>query len=219
MYRPRMAFLATLFVYAVGVKLLPYILMQFGMSIDPETTVYPWNFSPVPAICLFGAAYFQDRRWAFGLPILAWLLGDLGIFALVSMHSGISAGAEMAFYRSQIFVYLGFALVVLCGMPLRSKVSWLRVAGCGVAGSVAFFVLTNFAIWALPDVSRYPQTLAGLIDCFISALPFYRNFLVATGVFSAILFSPLGVRAIEQADESRDTEPAPALPTAAPAVR
>src|SRR5688500_17595211 len=108
-FQPRLGTLAALTGYAVFCKLLPYILLQTGMSIDTERTAYSWNFSPVPAICLFTGAFFKDIRWALGVALAAWFLGDLGIFALVSQQFGVEEGLTMAFYPDQFFVYLGFA--------------------------------------------------------------------------------------------------------------
>lgn len=217
-FQPRLATLAALTGYALFCKLLPYILFQFGVSIDPERTAYPWNFSPVPAICLFTGAFFKDVRWALGVPLAAWFLGDLGILALVSRQYGFEEGLKMAFYPDQIFVYLGFAIVVGCGMLIRAmqqrmatkelKLSesgtyWPAVFGAGLLGSTIFFVLTNFTVWLFGEGAIYPLTAEGLLACYIKALPFYRNFAVATAGFSLVLFSTIGTRMLEDAEVRR----------------
>jgi hypothetical protein len=217
-FQPRLATLMALVGYALFCKLLPYILFQFGVSIDPERTAYPWNFSPVPAICLFTGAFFRDVRWAFGVPLAAWFLGDVGILALVSRQYGFEEGLKMAFYPDQVFVYLGFAIVVGCGMLIRAlqqrmatqnlKLSesgayWPAVFGAGLLGSTIFFLLTNFTVWAFGEGMIYPLTAQGLLDCYIQALPFFRNFAVATAGFSLVLFSPIGTRMLEDAEERR----------------
>jgi hypothetical protein len=215
-FQPRLATLGALTGYALFCKLLPYILFQFGVAIDPERTAYPWNFSPVPAICLFTGAFFKDVRWAFGVPLAAWFLGDLGILALVSREYGFKEGLGMAFYPDQFFVYLGFAIVVGCGMLIRAlqqrmavkglKLSesgafWPAVFGAGFAGSVIFYVLTNFTVWAFGEGMIYPLTAEGLFDCYVKALPFFRNFAIATAGFSLVLFSTIGTRMLEDAEE------------------
>ena len=41
----------------------------------------------------------------------------------------------------------------------------------------------------------YPHTLAGLRDCFVAALPFYRNDLISTGIVAGLAFGvPVLVR-------------------------
>ena len=64
MLRPRPVTLAMLVAIAVGFRLMPYLLHTLGVPIDPENTVYPWNFSPILPLCIFGAACFakSDRR-------------------------------------------------------------------------------------------------------------------------------------------------------------
>jgi len=218
MFQPRRAALAALIGYAVFCKLLPYILFQFGVSIDPERTAYPWNFSPVPAICLFTGAFFKDVRWAFGVPLAAWLLGDLGILALVSRQYGFHEGLQMAFYPDQIFVYAGFAIVVGCGMLIRalqqrmsaanlgssgSAGYWPAVFGAGLAGSILFYLLTNFTVWLFGEGVIYPLTAEGLFTCYVQGLPFFRNFAVATAGFSLVLFSAIGTRMLEDVEERR----------------
>lgn len=181
MLQPRAWVFPVLLVYTVLIRLVPYILYQFGMSIDPETTIYPWNFSPLPAICLFGAAFFQDRRWSFAIPLGALLLGDLGIWAL-------SGNFGWAFYPYQFVVYACFAATVLMGLPLRNRLSVWTLGLSGFASANVFFVVTNFGVWMLGKT--YPLDVYGLIECYVAALPFYRNYLIATAVFSAVLFGP-----------------------------
>lgn len=196
--QPRLSLLTGLLGVAVLVRLLPYVLSHFGLSIDPETTVYPWNFSPLPAICLFGGAVFAIRRWAFIIPLAAWLAGDLGIWALTGR-------ADWAFYPSQPLVYGCVALTVWMGFFLRSRRSVPAVAGTGLAASIMFFVVTNFGVWALGDGGLYPHTWPGLTACYVAALPFFRNYLISMWLFSAILFSPLAV--VERAPSQRQSFP------------
>ncbi|REJ97764.1 MAG: hypothetical protein DWQ34_01595 [Planctomycetota bacterium] len=221
-FSPRIAILVAIMAYGAFCKLIPYILMQFGVSIDPTTTTYPWNFSPVPALCLFCGAFFRDIRWAFAVPLAAWFAGDLGILALVSRQYGFSEGLTMAFYPNQIIVYAGFALIVGVGVLLPKVVGWLKsidsestkfghlaywtgVIGSGVFASVLFFALTNFGVWITGGGMMYPLTWAGLVECYTLAIPFFRNFALATAGFSVVLFSPIGIQFL---DESEDRQPA-----------
>ena len=65
--------------------------------------------------------------------------------------------------------------------------------------ATAFFLLTNFPFWLFqvnPD--DYPPNLQGLVDCYAAAIPFWRNHMVGTLLYSALLFSPLGVAQLER---------------------
>ena len=56
-----------------------------------------------------------------------------------------------------------------------------------LAGSLLFFTVTNFAVWA-SGVSLQPQTLPGLIACYGDAVPFYRATLLADLGGAVVLF-------------------------------
>ncbi len=185
--KPRRSVILAMLVVAVCARLAPYLLAQFGMPIDPERTTYPWNFSPILPLCLFGGACFARARTAYLLPLAAWLLGDLGILALTGR-------VEWAFYSGQPLVYLSMALVATAGFTLRSERSWTRVAGAGLASSLAFFVITNFGVWAFGDGLLYPKTLSGLVDCYVRAIPFFRNSLMSMAVFLPLLFTRVSLK-------------------------
>ena len=67
--------------------------------------------------------------------------------------------------------------------------TWRGVAAAGLVASAGFFVLTNFGVWAFGDGAIYPHTPAGLVDCYVRALPFFRNTLVSMAVFLPLPFS------------------------------
>ena len=192
MMQPRLLTVAMLVVVAVGFRLLPYLLNTLGVPIDPENTLYPWNFSPILPLCVFGAACFSKRAVAYLAPIAIYLAGDLGIWA-------ISGRADWAFYADQPITYLSVALVVTCGFIARSQHSWQRIAAAGLGSAVLFFVVSNFGTWALGGGIRYPMTGAGLVECYVMAIPFFRNTLISMGVFLPLLFSPLSLRLPAQA--------------------
>ena len=197
MFKPRLWFLVALLVYSLAMRLLPYVLHQFGVSIDPETTAYPWNFSPMYAICLFGGACFADRRWAVAIPLLAFLIGDLGIWALTGRW-------DWAFYSEQPFVYAAILLTVAMGFLLRNRRSVPSIAATGLAASVMFFLVTNFGVWLLGDGVRYSKDLHGLVECYTMAIPFFRNSVISMAVFSAILFSPIALAKLEEAEPASE---------------
>lgn len=191
-YQPRWSFLAAMFGHLLLVRLLPYALPLLGIQLRPDIAFYPWNFSPAHALCLFGGAYFQDRRLSVSLPLLTILASDLGIWAL-------SGRTDWAFYPGQWSVYVSFAVCTALGFRLQTDRRVLRVAGTGLLGCLLFFVVTNFVHWTVSD--RYAQTLAGLLECYVAALPWFRNTLLSTAVFGGLLFSPLGVRVVSLASD------------------
>ncbi len=53
---------------------------------------------------------------------------------------------------------------------MRFKTSIVDIVASEVLTLLAFFLITNGAVWLCGD--WYPKTLAGLVECFVSALPF-----------------------------------------------
>src|SRR5437016_2796255 len=92
---------------------------------------HPANVTPVTAMALLGGAYLEGA-WAYLLP--------LGILAL--------SDAFLGFHSTVPFVYAGFLLAARLGRGLdRSGAA--PIAGMTLAGSSAFFVLSNFGVWAV----------------------------------------------------------------------
>jgi hypothetical protein len=183
MLRPRPAVLGIILLVSVVVRLLPYILRRlFDMNIDPGVTTYPWNFSPFPAICLFGAAYLPRKSWAYLVPLAAFLLSDLGIWAL-------TGHVDWAFYPSQPFVYGSIALTISLGFILRKHRSAGSIAATGLVSATLFFLITNFGVWAMGGGKSFPMTADGLVACYVVAIPFFKNSLISLAVFCPLLFS------------------------------
>lgn len=185
-WRPRPTAFVLALAYTAIVRLTPYALMRIGFAIEPDSMAYPWNFSPALAFCIYGGAALTRRTAGIVAPLALYLVTDLGIWA-------ISGRFDWAFYPAQFVVYGSLVLCAMCGWLLRGHRSWLAVAGCSFAAPCLFFLTTNFACWI--ESTRFPQTLSGLILCYEAAVPFHRNLLISTVVFSGVLFSPLGVRA------------------------
>jgi hypothetical protein len=57
----------------------------------------------------------------------------------------------------------------------------------GLASSVAFYLSSNFAVWAFGTM--YPKTLAGLVTSYTLAIPFFRPSLIGDLLFTAALFA------------------------------
>jgi hypothetical protein len=159
LFLPRSGVLIAMIALAVAVRLLIFFVPG----------ALPYNFTPVEAIALFGGAYFGDRRLAFLVPLGAMLVAD----AIIGLHPMLPV------------VYACIAASVVLGFGLRDRVSVLRVAGFGVAGSLLFFAVVSFVEWLLGDTD---YCRAGIVDCYVAALPFLKNWLAGTLVWSVVLF-------------------------------
>ena len=149
-----------------GIVILIAVFLVF-LGVLARFLPHPPNFVPLLALALFSACYLP-KKWALIAPLGAMLLSDVFI----------------GFYQWQIMlaVYFSFFLMSLLGFMLKKRQKWYLVAGFSALGSLLFFLITNFAVFAFSP--WYPKTLAGLLQCYIMALPFLRN-----TFFSALFYS------------------------------
>ena len=176
MSRPNVIFIVAFAVYAVAMRILPHALQM-----EPTDAVYPWNFSPMTACCLFGAAYLARKSWAVLLPIAILFAGDLGIWLF-------RGDINQAFHSTTLVVYGTYVLIACLGMRLRKKQTLPAVWLTGLAGEICFFLITNLAVWAV--FNTYPHTFAGLLGCYEMAIPYFKRSLASTLFFSTVVFSP-----------------------------
>ncbi|GAA4356448.1 DUF6580 family putative transport protein [Kangiella marina] len=131
---------------------------------------HPFNVTPVMAMGLFAGTYFHQKWMAVVIPLLSMFLADL----------------VLGFHNTMLFVYGAIVLAVSMGFVLRHSVSPLKVIGASVAGSILFFVITNFGVWAMNDY--YPKTWQGLMTCYTMAIPFFQRTLFGDLLFNGVLF-------------------------------
>jgi hypothetical protein len=171
MNRPRFWFLVTLILLAAASRLVPH----------------PPNVTPLAAVALFGGATIERRWSAFLVPLAALLLSDL----LLQVTYLAGWQPDWGFYQGQWVVYVCFVLTASLGILIRRRRNVLAITLVTFAGSVVFFLVTNFAFWA--SGLMYPKTAPGLWLCYEMALPFLRNSLVGDIAYSALLFGALAL--------------------------
>lgn len=152
------------------------IIFGFALRLIP----HPANVAPIGAIALFSALYLP-RRIALIMPLGIMFISDLFI----------------GFYTWQILlsVYVSFFLMGLIGFWVRKHKAFFTVVGGTVLGSVAFFLITNAAVWAFSGM--YSHTFSGLTQSYLMGLPFLRNTILGdmsyvallVGGYEAILFA------------------------------
>ena len=121
-----------------------------------------WHATPLAAVALAAGFLFANPLVAASVPLAALALSNLVLPGYGSL--GVAAA-----------VYAATAWPVLlgtCGVLGQDRPRWLAVVGGSLATSLVFFLSTNLAHWAF--MADYPRTMAGLGECFVAALPFYR---------------------------------------------
>lgn len=186
----------------------PYFLLvgMIGLTAGLRLVEHPWNIAPMGALSLFAGAHFRDKRWAFAVPLIALLLGDV---ALGAIHRNFS---DWTFHAFMPVNYLCYALSVCLGLgvqrtwkridalpqepqnvaepvsPARRRIlKAIPVAGATATGGILFFLITNFGVWAL--YPTYPRTWEGLVTCYDRALPFFRNTMMSDAFYVVVMFT------------------------------
>ena len=127
------------------------------------------NVSPVAAIALFGAAYLPNKKLVLIVPLALMILSDI----------------VLGFHDIIVYTWGAVVLISLIGLALKKSKKTSMILTGSLTSSVVFFIVTNFGVWA---AGWYPQTGAGLNQCFMAGIPFFRNFLASTIVYSVVLF-------------------------------
>jgi hypothetical protein len=133
---------------------------------------HPPNISPIAAIGLFSGAYGRGHaRWL--VPVAAVLLADLAL--------GRSDIVPM------LFVCAGFACSGLSGRwLLRTSDAPARVAVAALFASMAFYAISNVGCWL---VGGLPRTAAGLMESYLTGLPYLGLTIFGDLAFSLVFFA------------------------------
>ena len=151
------------------------IILAFVSRIVPH---YP-NFTAMGALAFYGA--FSMKRLALTITavVATMMASDLIINNLI-----YPTDTFVFMYVGSVYTYLGFAAYSLIGHFSNGSAK----AGLGlVAGSLVFFAVSNFGVWA-SVTSLYSENAAGLLATYIAAIPFYAPELLSTGLFSAVAY-------------------------------
>jgi len=130
---------------------------------------HPMNFAPITAIALFGGVYFNGKFSPI-LPLAALFISDI----------------FLGFYSGIVWVYGSVLLIVAIGLVIRRYKTVPVVFGATMAGSLLFFLITNFGVWQAGMF--YTKDFTGLVECYTAAIPFYRNSMMGDLFYVAVMF-------------------------------
>ena len=137
----------------------------------------------------------SDRRSAFGSFFGALFVSDL----ILGLHGLIPV------------VYGSLVPVLWIGFRLKKDLRAWKIAGAALLGSLIYFSLTNFGVWALGGCGwiegpEFPKTPAGLMLAYAAALPGLPTKLFVEFLGSALLLLFLP-RACKWPTELRNLDP------------
>ena len=133
---------------------------------------HPWNFTPVIAVAMMSGYFFKNIYFSLSILLISMLIADIFI----------------GFYENMIFVYISLMLITFVFFKISKKVNFKNLFIYSFAGSLIFFMISNFGVWVLgsPGVYdiAYEKSLSGLIECYILAIPFFGNTFLSTLIFA-----------------------------------
>ncbi len=153
--------------------MLAYVFVLFAIAV--RFMPHPLAFTPVMAALLyFGARGSRRQIW---MPLALLAASDVVLTKVVYSYP---------LSWDHFVTWAWYGAILWLGSSLRENTSAVRVGLSALAGSVSFFVLSNFAVWACWDM--YPKTFSGLMTCYAAALPFFRRGLEGDMLFTAAMF-------------------------------
>ena len=127
------------------------------------------NFTPVIAIALFSGMYLSKKQ-SLTVPVILFVISDL----FVGLHSLV------------LFTWGGVVLIALLGRYFRNRASVKNIVCASLMSAVIFFVVSNFGVWLV--VNAYPKTIFGLMECYAMGIPYFKNTLISTGLYTLVIF-------------------------------
>ena len=128
------------------------------------------NMTAVGATTLFTGAKFGTKK-----SIIILFTSMLIVDCVKGLHSVMWA------------TYGSLVLAVIIGGWVGRKQSIVRIVGGTLISSIVFFLITNFAVWLAPNF-MYQKTIAGLVECYVMAIPFFRSSLIGDLTYISIFF-------------------------------
>ena len=138
------------------------IILGVGSRIIPHAP----NFTPILSIALLSNLYIKNK-FSILLPLSIMLISDI-----------LLGGNPMAHW-----VYVSIVLIILLGYFVRNTFKSIFLNS--ILSAFLFFVISNFGVWLN---GGYSLTINGLLLCYYMALPFFKNTLISTLIFSSSIY-------------------------------
>lgn len=132
---------------------------------------HPQNFTPIIAVAMMSGYFFKNFKHSILVLAFTMILSDI----------------VLGFHNTVLFVYLPLFLIVVFVFILKKDINSKNLFILGFGSSLLFFIISNFGVWLLGNM--YEKTINGLINCYFMAIPFYKNTLLSTIIFSYSAYS------------------------------
>tara|TARA_Y100001970_G_scaffold267854_1_gene358340 strand:- start:14911 stop:15408 length:498 start_codon:yes stop_codon:yes gene_type:complete len=125
------------------------------------------NFTPMLAIALMSGLYFRNK-FSILLPIGIMLISDL----FIGSHAILP------------WIYFSFLIIYFLGRMIKNNS--LSIFLSSICSSILFFIISNFGVWMN---GGYSYSIQGIVTCYMMAIPFLKNTLISTVLFSGLFYA------------------------------
>jgi len=145
---------------------------------------HPPNFSPLIPISVFSGTILSrkiNKMLSFLLPI--FILFTTDIF--------------LGFHKTMFFVYLSFLISSLSSYYIDKflklidykKITKTLISSniLSLINTILFFLISNLGVFLTTNL--YSKDLNGLLLCYFMALPFLKNSILSSFIFTTLIFS------------------------------
>ena len=131
---------------------------------------HPPNFTPIITIAIMSGYLFRNIYLSIATLLISMLLSD----------------AFIGFYKNMFFVYLSLIFIVYIFYKIGNKINFKNLFLFSIFGSFIFYLISNYGVWYFGGL--YEKDFNGLIKCYFLAIPFFKNTLISTIIFSYAAF-------------------------------
>ena len=144
------------------------IIILITLGICSRLVPHLSQFTAILAVAFFAGLYLKGWK-AIAIPLAVMVISDVII----------------GFHDTMFYTWGSMITISAIGLGLQKQKSFAIVLGGSIASALVFFVITNFGAY----LSLYPHTMAGLRECYILAIPFFRSTLISTVAYSLVLYA------------------------------
>ena len=148
-------------------KLIVFLVIAAGVFL--RLIPHPWNVTPVLGLALFSGARLKTRLGVFML---------LGTLFLSDLFLGADATLP--------FTWGSFLLVLILGKSLKNAEFGPRIFLTSLLGSFLFYLISNLGVFLVTPL--YEKTWGGFVQCYLMAIPFFRNEVIGDTVYTFVFF-------------------------------
>ena len=147
--------------YILPISLI--LVLSFSRAIP-----HPPNFTPMLAVGIFSGFFFRNFFLSSFIVLSSMFVGDL----------------YLGFHGTMIFTYTALIVSVLIGALIKNF-KFKELFFTSLFSSFCFFIITNFGAWL--TLPMYEKNLAGLLQSYVLAIPFFHNTLISTFIYLIVL--------------------------------